>query len=131
MKILAALILALFASCSSSTSSPPTLPLVGNYTLTRANGSALPAPYTVPIYGSVIASSGGVTIANDYRVTVTVHTDARVGAPNATWTVEGHMHDEYPGYQFTFSDGTTATGTYSVGVFTILHVPNTLVFTKN
>jgi hypothetical protein len=95
------------------------------------NGSPLPALYTVPLQGSVVASSGSATIEPDFSFRVTVNTDAGAGMPSATWSAAGHMTDESTYYHFTFDDGRNGNGSFSGGTLTVLYPPNTLVFSKN
>jgi hypothetical protein len=124
------LLLMFLTTCSSATS-PPTSNLAGRYTLSTVNGSSLPAQYTVPLLGSVVASSGSATIGADFSFSITVNTDAGAGTPSTTWSVTGNMTQESTYYHFTFNDGRNGNGSYSGGAFTILYPPNTLVFTKN
>jgi hypothetical protein len=115
------------AACDSSTD--VSLAIAGNYTLTAANGTSLPALYTVPFFGSVLVTSGSGTIGSDGSVSVSVNTEGG-GVPNTTWTAAGTVTQQGSDYVFTFSD-VTATGSYSGGKLTIDYPPNNLVFTKN
>ena len=116
------------AACDSPTE--VSLAIAGNYTLTRANGTSLPALYTVPFFGSVLVTSGSGTIGSDGTARVSVNTEGG-GVPNTTWTANGTVTQQGSEYLFTFSDGTTARGTYNAGQLTIDYPPNNLLFTKS